>query len=170
MNADGLEAVFLDNRERLLAFVRSLGAGDAAEDVLSELWLKLSTAPPGPVAAPLPYLYRSANNLMLDRYRSARQREQRERDWSDATGATADRSDVPAADRALAAREQLARMSEVLDGLPPRVSAIFRRHRLDGVGQRAIAAEFGVSLSTVESDLRIAYRAVLLARRAFDEA
>ena len=48
----------------------------------------------------------------------------------------------------------------LLDGLGPRVAAVFRRHRVDGAPQRQLAEEFGVSLSTVESDLRAAYRAL----------
>ena len=38
----------------------------------------------GPIAQPLSYLYRSANNLMLDRYRSYQQAVKRDQDWSDA--------------------------------------------------------------------------------------
>jgi DNA-directed RNA polymerase specialized sigma24 family protein len=72
MASAGLQAVYLANRDKLLRFLVSLGANDA-EDLLHELWLRIQLAPAGPVAAPLPYLYRAANNIMLDRYRSARQ-------------------------------------------------------------------------------------------------
>jgi RNA polymerase sigma-70 factor (ECF subfamily) len=48
----------------------------------------------------------------------------------------------------------------LLESLGPRVSAIFRSHRIDGMAQKQIAAAFGISVSTVESDLRIAYRAL----------
>ena len=47
---------------------------------------------------------------------------------------------------------------------------MFRRHRIEGVSQRQIADEFGVSLSTVESDLRRAYGRIVAVRRAIDEA
>ena len=67
------------------------------------------------------------------------------------------------------AREQLARAEAVLADVGDRAAAVFRRHRLDGIGQRQIAAEMGVSLSTVESDLRKAYRAMIALRRTFDE-
>jgi RNA polymerase sigma-70 factor (ECF subfamily) len=60
-------------------------------------------------------------------------------------------------------------MQRTIDALGQRAAAIFRRHRIDGVGQRDIAQEFGVSISTVESDLRRAYRAVIETRRRFDE-
>jgi DNA-directed RNA polymerase specialized sigma24 family protein len=69
----GLEAVFLDNRAKLLGFLAARGAGDAAEDLLHELWLKVSTGQRGPIASPLSYLFRAADTLMIDRYRSLRQ-------------------------------------------------------------------------------------------------
>lgn len=170
-DANGLEAVFLANRARLLRFLASHGAGDTAEDLLQELWVKVSTAQTGPIAQPLSYLYRAANNLMLDRYRSARQATQREQGWSEATGATMPgRSDEPSGERVLIAREQLRAAQEALASLGDRPATIFRRHRLDGVSQREIAAEMGVSLSTVESDLRKAYRVMIDLRRTFDEA
>lgn len=171
MDAGGLEAVFLANRAALLRFLQAHGAGSAAEDLLQELWLKMRDAQTGPIAQPLSYLYRAANNLMLDRYRSERQAGLRERDWSDAAGATVPgRSDEPAGERVLIARETLQRAREALAALGPRVEQVFRRHRLDGVAQKAIAEELGVSLSTVESDLRKATKAMIALRKTIDEA
>lgn len=166
----GLQAVILANREKLLRFLVAHGAGDAAEDVLHDLYVRVATADAGPVAQPLSYLYRAANNLMVDRFRSRRQAERREQDWSDAAGPTEpERSDAPAPDRTLVARETLVGVQAVLDGLGARAATIFRRHRVDGVQQRDIARELGVSLSTVEADLRRAYRALLDYRRSIDE-
>lgn len=171
MGSAGLEAIFLENRDRLLRFLLAHGAGDAADDLLQELWLRVKDAPDGPVAQPLSYLYRAANNLMLDRYRSQRQAIIRERDWSDATGATIPgRSDEPAGERILIARETLGRVRSALAALGPRVERIFHRHRLDGVPQREVADELGVSLSTVESDLRKATKALIEIRKTIDEA
>lgn len=166
----GLEQAFLDNRTRLLAFLRARGAGDAAEDLLQDLWLRVAAARPGPVAAPLPYLYRAANMLMIDRYRSQRQGAQRDRAWSEAQGgAEPGVSDHPSVERVLSGR-QLARLAEEeLERLGPRPAAIFRRHRIDEVPQRQVAEEFGVSLSTVESDLRRAYRALADLKERIDE-
>lgn len=170
MEPDGLEAVFLGNRDALLRFLRSHGAGENAEDLLQELWLRIRDAPAGPIAQPLSYLYRAANNLMLDRYRSDRQATARDRKWVDATsGDMPDRSDEPSGERVLIARETLARVRTTLSALGTRVEHVFRRHRLDGVQQREIARELGVSLSTVESDLRRATRALIDLRKNIDE-
>ncbi|MEG3170892.1 sigma-70 family RNA polymerase sigma factor [Sphingomonas sp. ZB1N12] len=170
MDSSGLEAVFLANRDTLLRFLRSLGAGDAAEDLLHELWMRIQSAPTGPIASPLSYLYRMANNLMLDRHRAVRQAEKRDREWTEATGgASLDRSEEPSAERVVIAREQAALAEAALQSVGDRAARIFRRHRIDGVEQRTVAAEFGVSLSTVEGDLRKAYRAMIDAKRRYDE-
>ena len=170
MDSSGLEAVFLANRDTLLRFLRSLGASDA-EDLLQELWLRIQSAPTGPIAAPLSYLYRMANNVVLDRHRTVRQAEKRERAWTVATGGESlDRSEEPSAERVVIAREQAALAEAALQSVGDRAARIFRRHRIDGVEQRAVAAEFGVSLSTVEGDLRKAYRAMIEAKRRYDEA
>ena len=53
--------------------------------------------------------------------------------------------------------------------LHARAVAIFRRSRIDGIAQRVIAQEFGVSISTVESDLRQVYRVLIELRERLDE-
>ena len=169
MSDTGLQAVFLANRDRLLRFLSAHGAGDAAEDILQELWIKVSTSAPGPVAQPLSYLYRAANNVMLDRYRSIRQATKRDSDWTETETDGGDRAQDPVGERPLIAREQLRIVQEALDGLGERVAATFRRHRIDGVPQKVIARDLGVSLSTVESDLRKAYRVLIDVRRQLDE-
>lgn len=171
MAHDGLHAVFMANRATLLRFVRARGAGDAAEDVLQELWIRIAAvAPAGPIAQPLSYLYRAADNLMRDRYRSERQARARDHSWSESRAPTAPGvSEEPSGERVLIARERLRRVEAVIAGLGPRAAAILRRHRIDGVAQRVIAAEMGVSISTVESDLRAAYRALIALERADNE-
>jgi RNA polymerase sigma-70 factor (ECF subfamily) len=52
--------------------------------------------------------------------------------------------------------------------LGPRVETVFRKCRLDGLGQAMIARELGVSLSSVEKDLQKAYRALAQLRAKFD--
>ncbi len=158
MPPNGLEAIFLANRDKLLRFLAARGAGDAADDVLHDLWLKLSGRPDGPIANPLSYLYRAAERLMIDRYRARRQSDQRERDWHDLAGGS------PAAgtsEEVLAARQEVERVAAALATLGSRCETVFRRVRLDGVPQRQVAADLGISLSTVESDLRLAARAIL---------
>jgi RNA polymerase sigma factor (sigma-70 family) len=166
LEANGLEAVFLENRQRLLRFLHAHGAGEAAEDLLQQLWMKIAAAPSGPVAQPLAYLYRAANNLVLDRHRATRQASRRDQDWSDLNAGQA--QDAPGEERALIARQQLAATAAALDALGVRAATVFRRYRIDGISQRDIAAALDISLSTVESDLRRAYAALASLQRTFD--
>lgn len=170
-DSSGLERAVLEHREQLLRFLAARGAGDAAEDLVHEIWLKISSARSGPVASPLSYLYRVADTLMIDRFRSERQASRRDRDWTELTAGTGGASDEPSAERIVAAQSFARLVADLLARLePPRVAEVFRRHRVDGLAQREIAAEFGISLSTVESDLRKAYRALAELRERHDEA
>lgn len=151
----GLEAVYLDRRDSLVRFLRARGAGDQAEDLVQELWLKLSSPPAIPVADPVGYLYRAANNLMISRHRSAERAGRRDDEWSSA-GPTEDRS----GEEALVARQEIELAEERLRSLGERVLEAFVLFRVEGVPQREIAQKLGVSLSAVEKDLQRAYRAI----------
>lgn len=61
-------------------------------------------------------------------------------------------------------REALAEIDRLLDGLPNRVRHAFILSRLEGLSQSAIAEQLGVSLATVERDLRRAFLHCLSAR------
>jgi len=161
--AQGIEGVLLANRERILRFLEVRGAGDGAEDIFQDLWMRLTERRVGPIADPLPYVMRAANNLMLDRYRSVRQSALRDAAWTEASSAQ-----KPSAETALISREQLALVEQAIAATGDRSARIFRRFRVDGIAQRDIAAEIGVSLSTVEADLRKVYAAIAKLRRQFD--
>jgi RNA polymerase sigma-70 factor (ECF subfamily) len=159
MPPTGLKSAFLNNRGKLLRFLKARGAGEAAEDLLHDLWLKVAERAEGPIANPLPYLYRAADLLMIDRYRSRRQAERRDQAWED--GRQDLSSAAPTPEREVASRQEAMRVAQVLRAMGARKATIFRRARIEGVPQRVIAADLGVSLSTVESDLREVTRALV---------
>ncbi|WP_284734542.1 RNA polymerase sigma factor [Sphingosinicella terrae] len=160
--------MFLDNRAILLRFLAARRATpDEAEDVLQDLFVKLETQIIGPIAEPLPYLCRMADNLLVDRRRSAAARSVREEAWMGTLfGSEVD--DRPSAERLLISRETLALMSDALAQLPDRTVTIFRRFRIDGAPQREIAAELGISVSAVEKHLHKAYKAIVEAQASLD--
>jgi RNA polymerase sigma-70 factor (ECF subfamily) len=51
-------------------------------------------------------------------------------------------------------------IEKALDALPERCRIIFIKHKLDGMKQKDIAAELGLSAKTVENQLTIAYRKI----------
>ena len=170
MQHHGLQQIFEESREQLLRYLRAHGAGDAAEDLLQELWLKAAASPAGPIAAPRNYLFRAATNLMIDRRRSEPQAQRREIEWS----GLADRlpgsaANDPGPERSLDGRRRLALVEAELAKLPPRAVAIFRQHRIEGHTQREIAAAMGLSASTIEADLRMVYRLLDEFREKLDE-
>jgi len=163
--AHGLEAVLLANRAKLIGFLIARGAGDGAEDVFQELWVQIAGTHAGPVANPLPYLFRAANNLMLDRYRSARAAALREKAWGEQDSGTVH----PSVERSLISREELEKVDATINSLGERAATAFRMFRIDGMSQRDIAALLGVSLSTVEADLRKVYAALAALKGQIDE-
>jgi RNA polymerase sigma factor (sigma-70 family) len=161
MTPSGLSAVLLANRGALLRFLRARGAGDDAEDVMQDLWLKVDRLEAeGPIADPRAYLFRMADNLMHDRVRAAMRRTNREHAWGGTGNDNGELDDTPSAERALAARQRLRRVELALATLGERSQAIFRRFRIDGVTQVRIAQEEGISVSAVEKHLQRAYRIV----------
>ncbi|PXW78365.1 RNA polymerase sigma-70 factor (ECF subfamily) [Blastomonas natatoria] len=161
MPPQGLEAVLIAEREALLRFLRARGAGDAAEDILQDLWLRLRSAQTGPILDPRGYLYRAANNVMHDRFRSAQRHRKRDGDWVSVHGDASAASEPPLPDRMLIARAMLDQAEAALHAEGERVLQIFRLFRIDEMGQRAIAQHLGLSLSTVEKDLQKAYRTLM---------
>ncbi|MDB5578991.1 MAG: polymerase, sigma-24 subunit, subfamily [Bradyrhizobium sp.] len=165
MQRESLESVFLANRAKLDGFLQSLGASDASEDILQELWLRLRRIDADGVEHPLPYLYRMAHNIHLDSKRGQARTAARDRLW----GTSRDDVTQPH-DRTLIAREELRAVDRALDALGEPTAGIFRRHRVAGVSQRQVASDYGVGLSTVERHLRRAYAALVALREGRDEA
>jgi hypothetical protein len=66
-----LNAEFLRHRAMIARYLRARGAGESAEDLIQELWMKVAAMPAdADVADPASYLFRMAHNLMLDRHRA----------------------------------------------------------------------------------------------------
>jgi len=152
-----LDEAFTSHRPALLRYFRARGANEEAEDLLQDLWVKLSAATDVAPDDALAYLYRMAHNLMLDRRRAALRRRRREEDYHDLLG---DTDETPDAEHVLLARERLRHVDRLLASLGSRTDYIFRRHRVEGIAQKDIAAELGVTLSAIEKHLQKAYRAV----------
>ena len=165
-----LRAALLEHRAALLRyFIARRVPPDEAEDILQDLVVKLESHASGPVAEPRAYLYRMAENLLFDRIRSEGRRRGREKAWVAAqAGATLDADDRPSPEQAMIARERLALVSAALAALPERTLHAFRRYRIDGMPQRQIAGELGISLSAVEKHLQKAYQAVVEAQARLD--
>ena len=163
----GIEAVFLRHRSELLRFLRARAPREDAEDLAQELWIRVQSLSSGPIADPLPYLYRMANNLALDMGRSANRRRQRDHAW--ASDIDSDFAPQMSGERIVLARDKLRLVEARLAGLGERTWSILRLFRLEGASQSRIAEEMGISLSAVEKHLQKAYRALLSIDREDDD-
>lgn len=172
MPPQSLQSLFMASRPALLRFMQLRGvSADEAEDLVQELYLKLEGLTHGSIAEPRAYLYRMADNLMLDRRRAAVRRMRREELWSQTRPGSQDSPGDPtvAADDALIARHQLQIVESALARLPERTLEIFRRFRIEGERQKQIAASLGISVSAVEKHLQRAYKVVLAVKAQADE-
>lgn len=163
-SARGLTGLFELHRGELQRFV-SARCRDAvlAEDLMQELWLKIASLNPGPIANGRAYLFRMANNLILDHQRSRQRAMARDRQWIDSAGghglALADRPDpAPLADEALAKEQENAALHQAIAALPPRAQHALVLHRIEGRGQAEVAQIMGISRSGVEKHLALAIK------------
>lgn len=171
MLESGLKQIFLTMEPALVRYLLARGLSqDDAADMVQDLYLKLDGHhPTGPINEPRAYLYRMTHNLLLDRRRSAERRVRREEEWVDGVAASApDVDGHPSAEDALIARERLFIVGEALKSLSERTRDIFRRFRLEGETQRAIADDLGISKSAVEKHLYRAYDLVSQTRARLD--
>ncbi len=156
----GLNEIFAETRGELLRFLtaRTGNAGDA-EDLVQDVWLRIQAADTGPVANGRAYLYRVAQNLVLDRVRERRRREQRDHDWAGShntllAGDATDHRPDPVAQ--IIEREDAAALAAAIAALPEGAGRAFRLHKLDGLSHADVAAQLGISRSGVEKHIAVA--------------
>jgi RNA polymerase sigma-70 factor (ECF subfamily) len=161
----GLKQLCLSLRGELRRFAVGRGVSQAdVDDLLQDLFLRVERAPTGPIRAPRAYLYQTLNNLIHLRRRTEMRRVARDGAW------IYHQADTPAdPETVLLARDHLARIEDHLDSLPERTVQVLRQYRLDGMSQKAIASDLGISLSAVEKHLQRAYRALVEIRRTLSE-
>jgi RNA polymerase sigma-70 factor (ECF subfamily) len=139
-----------------------LGSSELAGDAMQDTWLLLSrTETIGAVRSPLGYLFRIALNAARDRLVADRRY---------LTAAEIDplfdlADEAPDPLEVVEARSDLRELMRRIAELPARRRQILIAVRLDRVPQREIARRLGISLSSVEKELRLALEACVVPRR-----
>ncbi|HZN40986.1 MAG TPA: sigma-70 family RNA polymerase sigma factor [Planctomycetota bacterium] len=143
--------------QRLLAeepFVRALAqqlvAGEA-DEVVQQTWLRVLERRPGLLQKPRQWLASVVRNLVADRHRRDRRRDEREREMAPAGGVLS-ASDLVAIEETR--RELVAAVNALSD--PLRVVVVLRFY--EGLPPRRIAARLGVTPSAVSNRLHAAIR------------
>jgi len=149
-------------RELLNFLAHKVRDRDVASDLAQESYARVYAAERSgtSVRDPRALLYRTARNLLTDRYR---------RDASAAQFLRLDSAEVepdaqqgPAVHEpevALATRQHFERIARVVDGLPPRCREAFILVKFDGLTHAETAQRMGISVKTVEMQIQIALRA-----------
>lgn len=147
-----VEALFRREAPGLVRFLKSkTGAGDEAQDLAQEAFLRLTRVSDAKVLAnPAAYLQRIARNLIRDRFKSARQGFERSLVLFEPERHAANDSGPH---EALEARQTLERYERAVMGLKPRTREIFLLHRLDKLTYEQIADNLEMSVGGVEKQM-----------------
>lgn len=165
---DHMMDIYLEHRPQLIRFfVYRTGSRELAEDIVQDIAVKLHTMDRSCVSDirnPLAFIYRMGANLLIDRAKQARQVRAREKNWMllaivTSNGEAVD--DMPAPDRGVDARQQLASIAAAIDRLGPQCQKAFRLHKFDGLSHAEVAEVMGISRSAVEKHISTALRALI---------
>jgi RNA polymerase sigma-70 factor (ECF subfamily) len=143
-----LLAEYVDFDRRL---TRRLGSPDLASEALNETYLRLEGMREiGEVRSPKAYLFRIALNIASDRRRAEKRR--LTADEVDSLLEIPD--DRPDAARVIEDRSEVNQLRRAIAELPERRRRVLMLSRIEGMPNREIAALLGVTIRTVETDLK----------------
>jgi RNA polymerase sigma-70 factor (ECF subfamily) len=141
-------------------------AGLEADDLIQEAYAKLASLPSvSHITQPRPYLFRIIKSLILANVRHAQ---------VVAIESMAELGELnisleeASPERILSARQQLERLAQAIEFLPPGCREVFRLRKFEDLSQREIAMRLKISENTVEKQLARALR-LLLAQIAADD-
>ncbi|MDF3832000.1 RNA polymerase sigma factor [Cupriavidus basilensis] len=131
---------------------RLLGNDDAAGDALHDTWLRLKGKDDyGPIQNPGAYLLRMAVNAAVD----VQRRQSRSLSGDEVDGLLEEMADpAPNPAQVAEARSDLDALMRLLDRMPERRRALALLVHSEGVTQKEAARRLGVSLRTVEYELK----------------
>jgi RNA polymerase sigma-70 factor (ECF subfamily) len=157
-----LIAHYLERRADLVRFFTvRLRSAAAAEDLVQDIYVRLSGLEPTEIQSPVAYLYRLGSNLMLDRLRGARRAAHRDGAWLESQTTRIGPHEIsaePSAETAVAARQRLALLTAALAELSPQTQKVFRMHKFEGLSHPEVAAALGISRSAVEKHMMAALK------------
>ncbi|WP_077967222.1 RNA polymerase sigma factor [Ensifer adhaerens] len=148
---DDLLDVFLRLQPHLIRYFSTrTRSREDSEDLAQEAWIKLSRNGAAALAAPAPYLRRIARSLAIDHSRSPSRYL-----TSTEVGVLLNVADQrPTPERMLEHRDTLDHLRRAMDELTPRQRAMLIASRFEKQRHRDIAEAFGVSIRTVEMEIR----------------
>lgn len=137
---------FLTGRLRCLA---------TARDIAQEAYLRASQSEVA-ISDPRAFLFRTAANLASDSRKTSKRHAEILAEASFWLEPEPDRS----AESLTMASEEFARVTRVIEHLPPRCREVFYLNRFEGLSQSEIATRLGISKTAVEKNVRRALAAL----------
>lgn len=136
-------------RPALMSFFRRrVRDNTEAEDLTQEVFVRMLRTESAD-GAPDHYIFQIAQNLLIDRARRARIRQQ----YLEASGEGLADIDPLDPQRIALAREELASFVAALEALPERTRTMFVLYRIDQISQDDIGEAFGISKSAVKKQI-----------------
>jgi RNA polymerase sigma-70 factor, ECF subfamily len=149
-----LRGQLVENYDGLVRkLTRRLGSSDFAHEALHETFLRLERVTDAiQVRSPIDYIFRIAINIAKDR-----QKARNVRAGAAEINALLDISDEkPDPERIVEARSEVEAFKRALAQLPERAREVLHSIAVEGQSAEQVAARCGVSVRTVEGDLKLA--------------
>jgi len=156
-----LGAHVLPHEGRLRAWLSAAFRAVDVDDVVQESYCRLAQLKSFEhISDPRQYLFATARNVVLEQLRRSRVVSiVTVSGLADLERAMPDDSLCP--ERALAGRRLLSRLEELIAGLPERARRVMRLRKIEGLSQREVAAQLGISETIVENELSRGLRRII---------
>ncbi|MGE5500541.1 MAG: RNA polymerase sigma factor [Ignavibacteriales bacterium] len=173
-----------DSRARIVAWVgreilpheadvrawlrRSLVSDGEVEDVVQEAYCRLlSLQRTSHITSPRAYFFTAARAVVIDHLRRSRVVRIETATEIEALNVVLDE---PSPERVAASRRELERVRRLIAALPDRCRRVFEMRKIEGLPQREIARQLGVTETIVENDVVKGQRLILKALAEGEEA
>lgn len=163
----GVTTLYLEHIADLRRYLsQKVGSAALADDLAHEAFVRFlaSACPVDALLQPRAFLFRIARNLLIDHYRGTARHAGTQIPLE---ACHEMHSAAPSPERIVLARQQLAQLRDAVAALPPRSQQAFLRYRFDGIPQKTLAVELGITLNAVE---KLLIRALLQLRQQVDFA
>jgi RNA polymerase sigma-70 factor (ECF subfamily) len=151
----------LPHEPRLRAWLRAAFASIDVDDVVQESYCRIAAlSRVDHIDDPRQYLFRTARNVVLEQIRRSKV-VSIETVSGFAELGEAMTEDAISPERVLAGRRSLERVEALISALPERARRVFRLRKIEGLSQREIATQMGISETIVENELTRGLRRIL---------
>ncbi len=158
-----LKSTYMAQGDNLRRFLRvRLRDEDLAEEMVQDLWIRIGDLKKQDnIDNPVGFLFTMASRMAIDHIRQRQRRSVRDEKWTDENTdkiggfATSTQDD---GETRLIRAEQIAMVRAAIANLPPKARRAFELHRMQGLSHKEVAAQLGISTSTVEKHIIRAMR------------